>query len=266
MTRRTPAPIPDPPPTDVKVPRTSMDSEPQPPAQTGTQSDVWLVIPCFNEGTVIGDVIRHARRTFPNIVAVDDGSADDSAAQIHAAGAHLVRHPVNLGQGAAIQTGVEYARVQPGARYFVTFDADGQHQVKDVLAMVGRLRTEPLDIIVGTRFGRQRPEDEVSQVPWIKRLVLRTVVLLSPTTRRLGLTDAHNGLRAFTSTVADQLNLRMNGMSHASEFVRLMVTHRWRVAEQPVEILYTEYSMSKGQSLLNGVNIIADGFIARRLP
>ena len=226
--------------------------------------DVWLVVPCFNEGTVIEDVLREARRTFPNIVAVDDGSTDDSSLAIHRAGAHLVRHPVNLGQGAAIQTGVEYARSQPGAQFFVTFDADGQHQVKDVLTMVGRLREEPVDIVVGTRFGRPRTEDD--QVPLIKRLVLRTVVLLSPRTRRLGLTDAHNGLRVFNRRVAEDLNLRMNGMSHASEFVELMDLRGWRVAEEPVDILYTEYSMSKGQSLLNGINILSDGFVGRRLP
>lgn len=224
--------------------------------------DVWLIIPCYNEGQVIGDVIRNALDTFPNIVAVNDGSADNSAAAIHAAGAHLVNHPVNLGQGAALQTGVEYARAQPGARYFVTFDADGQHQVKDVVRMLERLQSEPVDIITGTRFGGQ----ENTQVPWLKRMVLQTVVLLSPTTRKLGLSDAHNGLRVFNKTVADQLNLRMNGMSHASEFVSAMVANKWRVTEEPVDILYTEYSMSKGQSLLNGVNILADGFIARKLP
>ena len=103
-------------------------------------------------------------------------------------------------------------------------------------------------------------------MPWLKRMVLKTVVLLSPTTRKLGLSDAHNGLRVFNKTVADQMNLRMNGMSHASEIVQLMVRNNWRVSEEPVDILYTEYSMSKGQSLLNGVNILADGFIARKLP
>lgn len=225
--------------------------------------DTWLIVPCFNEGTVIRDVLVNARETFPNIVAVNDGSHDGSDVEIHAAGAHLVNHPVNLGQGAAIQTGVEYARQQPGAKYFVTFDADGQHQVKDVVAMVNRLRHEPYDIIVGTRFGR--PRAEYDQVPWIKRVVLKTVVALSPTTRKLGLTDAHNGLRAFNATVAHDLNLRMNGMSHASEFVTAMVENKWRVAEQPVDILYTEYSMAKGQSLFNGVNILADSFVARRL-
>jgi len=225
-------------------------------------SDTWLIVPCYNEGTVIFDVLTHARETFPNIVGVNDGSADNSAEQIRAAGAHLVDHPVNLGQGAAIQTGVEYARKQPGAEYFVTFDADGQHQVKDVMRMIERLRTEPLDIIVGTRFAGQ----ENSQVPWIKRAVLKTVVMLSPRTKKLGLTDAHNGLRAFNRKVAEEMNIRMNGMSHASEIVSMIDKHGWRVDEEPVDILYTEYSMSKGQSLINGVNILADGLVARRLP
>ncbi len=225
--------------------------------------DTWLIIPCFNEGPVIQEVIEKARETFPNIVAVNDGSSDDSAARIHAGGAHLVNHPVNLGQGAGIQTGVEYARAQPGAEYFVTFDADGQHQVKDVVRMVGRLREEPVDIIVGTRFGRPRAADD--QVPWIKRVVLKTVVMLSPTTRRLGLSDAHNGLRVFNRKVAEEMNIRMNGMSHASELVNMIDQKGWRVAEEAVDILYTEYSMSKGQSLINGVNILADGLLARRL-
>lgn len=226
-------------------------------------SDTWLIIPCYNEGQVIQGVIEHARRTFPNVVAVNDGSADDSAARIHAAGAHLINHPVNLGQGAGLQTGIEYARKQPGARFFVTFDADGQHQVKDVVRMVERLRHEDLDIIVGTRFGRPRSEDD--QVPFLKRVVLKTVVMLSPTTRKLGLTDAHNGLRVFNKKVADEMNIRMNGMSHASEIVSHIADKKWKVAEEPVDILYTEYSMSKGQSLINGINILADGILTKRI-
>ncbi len=224
-------------------------------------SDVWLVVPVYNEAPVIREVAEAAKRTFPNVVCVDDGSRDGSADEILAAGVHLVRHPVNLGQGAAIQTGVEFARSRPGARYFVTFDADGQHRTEDVETMVGRLRSEPLDIVVGTRFGGQ----DSSSVPLIKRFVLRTVVALSPRTRRLGLTDAHNGLRVFDKTVADQLDITMNGMSHASEFVQLIDEHDWRVSEQPVTILYTEYSMAKGQSLLNGVNILFDGLLRSRI-
>ena len=226
-----------------------------------SNDDVWLVIPVFNEAQVIREVAANAAKTFPNIVCVDDGSRDDSVSEIRAAGVRLVRHPVNLGQGAAIQTGGEYARSQPGARFFVTFDADGQHQVDDVVAMIERLRAEPVDIIVGTRFAEGRSES----VPLVRRMALRTIVFFSPRNRRLGLTDAHNGLRAFNKTVADDLDLVMAGMSHASEFVALIDHHDWRVAEQPVTILYTDYSRAKGQSLINGVNIVADGLLHPRM-
>lgn len=228
---------------------------------SGDTRDVWIVVPAFNEAGVIGEVIAELRSTFPNVVCVDDGSADDTGDVALRAGAHLVRHPVNLGQGAAIQTGVEYARSQPGASVFATFDADGQHRVTDVLTMIDRLTSEAADIVIGTRFG-----PGVSRPPLLKRIVLQTAAWLSPRGRRLGLTDSNNGLRVFNKTVADQLDITMNGMSHATEFVMLIDENRWQVTEQPVEVLYTEYSSAKGQPLLNGVNIIVDGFLRGRMP
>ena len=137
------------------------------------------------------------------MVCVDDGSRDHTDEVALRAGAHVVRHPVNLGQGAAIQTGVEYARSRPGAAVFATFDADGQHQVKDVVRMIDRLSAEDVDLVIGTRFA---DPGVVSGTPPIKRLVLRAAAWLSPRSRRLGLTDAHNGLRVFNKTVADGLN------------------------------------------------------------
>ena len=223
--------------------------------------DVWLVIPAFNEASVIGDVIADVRSVFDHVVCVDDGSKDGTGDVALRAGAHLVRHPVNLGQGAAIQTGIEYARRQPGAQVFATFDADGQHRLKDVVAMIDRLSTEDVDLVVGTRFA----EPSASKPPLVKRVILRVAAALSPSSRQLGLTDAHNGLRVFNKTVADQINITMSGMSHASEFIALAVENGWRVAEEPVEILYTDYSKSKGQPLLNGVNIIFDGLLRGRL-
>jgi glycosyltransferase involved in cell wall biosynthesis len=223
--------------------------------------DVWIVVPAFNEASVIADVIADVRSVFGNVVCVDDGSRDDTGERALRAGAHVVRHPVNLGQGAAIQTGVEYARSRPGAAVFATFDADGQHRVKDVVRMIDRLTGEDLDIVIGTRFAHGPPE----RMPKLKRLLLPIVAKLSPSSRTLGLTDAHNGLRVFDKTVADGLNLTMNGMSHASEFVALIAENRWRVAEEPVEILYTDYSMSKGQPLVNGVNILFDGLLRGRM-
>jgi polyprenyl-phospho-N-acetylgalactosaminyl synthase len=224
--------------------------------------NVWIIVPAFNEASVIGDVVAGLRSVFPNVVVVDDGSKDTTALAALRAGAHVVPHPVNLGQGAAIQTGVEYARAQPGASVFATFDADGQHRVKDVVAMIERLSGRDVDIVIGTRFADRRPP----RMPATKRVVLQAAAWLSPSSRRLHLTDAHNGLRVFDKTVADRLNITLNGMSHASEFIAMIAENHWRVAEVPVEILYTEYSMSKGQPLLNGVNIVFDGFLRGRMP
>ena len=222
--------------------------------------EVWIVIPAFNEAAVIGEVICDVRSVFDNVVCVDDGSTDGTGEIARRAGAHLVRHPINLGQGAAIQTGVEYARKQPGAHVFATFDADGQHRVKDVAAMIDRLNEGDVDVVIGTRFGTHPG----SRPPFLKRFVLRTAARLSRRGRRLGLTDTNNGLRVFNKKVADGLDITMSGMSHANEFVMLIEENHWRVVEEPVEVLYTEYSKSKGQPLLNGVNIIFDGFLRGR--
>ena len=223
--------------------------------------DVWIVVPAFNEAAIIGEVITDVRSVFDHVVCVDDGSHDDTAAIALRAGAHVVRHPVNLGQGASIQTGVEYARSQPDAEVFVTFDADGQHRVKDVLRMIDKLTAEDVDIVIGTRFASHGVR---SDVPVLKRIVLRTAVFLSPRSQRLHLSDAHNGLRVFNRKVAQALDITMSGMGHASEIIAMIDENHWRVTEEPVEILYTEYSRSKGQPLLNGVNIVFDGFLRGR--
>lgn len=215
--------------------------------------DVWIVIPVYNEAAVVADVVNHVRQTFPNVVCIDDGSADDSAARVLGTGAHLVRHPVNLGQGAALETGLRYALAREGAQYFVTFDADGQHQVQDVVRMLDVARSGAADVVLGSRF-----LGTSESVPWLKQIVLRAAVLLSPTSRRLHLTDAHNGLRVFNRSVVERMRITIEGMAHASEIVSQLAHSSWRVAEVPVTILYTDYSRAKGQSLINGVNILFD--------
>lgn len=229
-----------------------MPDSPAGPA-TGTNRDAWVVMPVYNEKTVVAAVVSEVLRSFPNVVCVDDGSVDGSAEQVARTGAHLVRHPINLGQGAALQTGLAYAKARPGARYFVTFDADGQHRVDDAQAMLAVARTGTADVVLGSRFLRKDAE-----VPWPKRVVLKTAVALSPKARRLHLSDAHNGLRVFTRPVADQLRITMSDMAHASEIVGYLARSQWRVREVPVTINYTDYSKAKGQSLVNGVNILFD--------
>lgn len=232
------------------------------PPSNGTDQrsrDVWIVIPAYREATVIADVIGDVRAVFANVVCVDDGSTDGTGDAALHAGAHVVTHPVNLGQGAAIQTGVEYARARPGAALFATFDGDGQHRIDDVVTMIDHLRAVGADLVLGSRFA-----GGPTQTPPLKRVILRAAATLSRRNRSLGLTDAHNGLRVFNRRVADELDLTISGMGHAGEFIALADEKGWRVAEVPVDIRYTDYSKAKGQPLLNGVNIVFDGLLRRR--
>ena len=215
--------------------------------------DSWLVVPLYNEATVIGQVIDDARGTFANIVCVDDGSSDGSAAIARKHGARVIEHPFNLGQGAALQTGMEFVRRQTNARYIVTFDADGQHSVADAAAMVDRARADDLAIIFGSRF-----LDDATQVGWSKKLVLKTAAAVTKQQTGLDLTDAHNGLRLLRRDALQQVVLRQDGMAHASEIVSQLACTGLPWAEMPVHIAYTDYSKAKGQSLLNSVNILVD--------
>ncbi|HET8768036.1 MAG TPA: glycosyltransferase family 2 protein, partial [Pedococcus sp.] len=215
--------------------------------------EVWLVVPLYNEAAVIGEVVRRARAVFPNVVCVDDGSGDASAQEAERAGAVVVRHPVNLGQGAALQTGFEYALAVPGMRWVVTFDADGQHQVQDVVAMLDKARAEQLDVVFGSRF-----LDDRTQAGTLKKLVLRAAVAYTNLTTSTKLTDAHNGLRVISRDVLSRVNITQNRMAHASELVAQIGALDVRYGESPVHVLYTDYSRSKGQSLWNAVNILVE--------
>ncbi|MFD5225009.1 glycosyltransferase family 2 protein [Microbacterium sp. NPDC058342] len=213
----------------------------------------WVVIPLYNEESVIGDVIAGLLPHFPHIVCVDDGSRDSSAAVAEAAGAILLRHPINLGQGAALQTGITYALSQPECDLIVTFDADGQHRVEDAIGMVALAREDDLGIVFGSRF-----LDDRTKPGLLKTVVLKTAVFVTNLTTGLRLTDAHNGLRVLRADAAAGVQLKQDRMAHATEIVlQLRRTGKpWK--EYPVQLLYTDYSKAKGQSVLNSVNILVD--------
>ena len=223
--------------------------------------DVWVVVRCFNEASVVGDVIRELREQFPNVVGVDDGSTDGSSDVMRLAGAHVVRHAVNLGAGAALQTGLQYALLDQGANLFVCFDADGQHSVADAMAMVERMGSDDLDILIGSRFMGAAAVGMSSH----RRVLLRMARSFERVTSGARLTDAHNGLRVFTRRFASQVNLTMSDMAYASELVGLITRSGLNYAEHPVQITYTEYSLRKGQRSINSVNIAMDVLLNQML-
>lgn len=216
--------------------------------------DVAIIMPVYNEGQVVEQTIATLQQHFPFIVCVDDGSNDNSREQIAKTKAHLVKHPINLGAGAATQTGIEYALGNENVQYFVTFDADGQHAVDDVVTMLDHIKKTRLDIVMGSRFMGKAAID----MPPAKRLILKGGVWFSNLTSGVKLTDTHIGLRVFNRHVAANLNLTLPDFSHASEILERIAEKKFSYGEVPVTVHYSDYSKAKGQSMFNAINIAFD--------
>ncbi len=233
------------------------------PSSNPTPADVpqavFVVVPAFNEAPAIGAVLGELRAAYPNVVVVDDGSTDGTAQVARTAAAYVLRHAINCGQGAALQTGIEFA-LQCGAEYIVTFDADGQHRVEDVAALLAPIRSGECDIVLGSRFLGQSVG-----VPPLRRMVLRFGVLFTRLVSRVNLTDAHNGLRAFSRRAAQRINLRLDRMAHATELIDQVRQSGLRFKEVPVQIRYTAYSLRKGQSARGAIRIALHYLLGRVL-
>lgn len=218
----------------------------------------WVVIAAYDEAQVIAKVVADLHRAGHRIVVVDDGSTDATADVAMRAGALVVRHPINLGQGAALQTGIAFA-LAAGAAFIVTFDADGQHRAEDVARLLEALGAHRADFALGSRFlGAAR------QVPPLRRMLLRAATWFTRATTGLDISDAHNGLRAMTRKGAGRIRLRQNRMAHASEILHQIADSGLPYVEVPVTIEYSRYSMAKGQSSSAFVVILLD-LIARKL-
>jgi glycosyltransferase involved in cell wall biosynthesis len=216
------------------------------------REQTWVVIAALNEGAVIGEVVGELVHDGWRVVLVDDGSRDDTVTRARAAGATVLRHATNLGQGAALQTGIDYA-LRRGAQRIVTFDADGQHAAADVPAMVAALDTA--DIALGSRF-----LGKVEGASKRRMALLRTAVMMSNRMSGLKLTDAHCGFRAFRATAAPKLRIVQDRMAHASELLQKIRSSGLRIVEVPVTIRYTAHSMRKGQSGFQAIRILFDYF------
>lgn len=210
-----------------------------------------VVIAAYNEASKIGEVLDGVRQYVDLLVVVDDGSGDDSSGVALRHGAHVLRHRVNLGQGAALQTGITYA-LQKGANAVVTFDADGQHDPKDIPSMLSAIEAG-VDVALGSRF-----IGSTENLPLARRLVLRAAVVFTRLTTGLRLTDAHNGFRALSARAAQVIKIRQNRMAHASEILEQIAQNKLRYVEVPVSIRYTAYSLAKGQRLSGGFDILID--------
>lgn len=204
------------------------------------------VIPAYNEATRIGSVVSAVKAYVEDVIVVDDGSSDGTAAQAKAAGARVVRHIQNSGAGAATMTGIEAAR-RMGFDIVITLDADEQHDPKDIPALLEPITVGKADIVFANRFGQK------NRIPFIRRVFngIGNVVTLIATGRWVA--DSQCGYKAFGPVAVRQINLRMSGFEFCTEIVRESVHHKWRIAQVPVKVVYSEYTLAKGQSFANGV-------------
>lgn len=220
---------------------------------------VFVVVPIFNEERVIASALAPLLDRGRTVIAVDDGSTDGTWRIIRSLPIHSLRHPVNLGQGAALQTGMSYA-LEHGAEYIVHFDADGQHSVDDIEVMLEPLHKGEADVVLGSRFLRN---EDRRAIPPARRALLKGGVIVNGILTRVWLTDAHNGFRAMTRDAAQKIHMRENRFAHASEILIQIRRNRLRVVERPTAIVYTEHSQAKGQSNLNAIKIVMDMILRR---
>ncbi len=221
---------------------------------------IFLTIPVYNEARVIRTSLQPLITEGYTVIAVDDGSSDDTWSILRDIPVTALHHPINLGQGAALQTGMTYA-LENGAKYIVHFDADGQHRIEDIDVLVEPLINGEADVVLGSRFLRR---SDTQSVPAMKRMLLRVGVIVNGLLTGMWLTDAHNGFRSFTREAASRINLCENRFAHASEILYQIRHAHLRWIERPTTIDYTEYSKEKGQSSWNAIKIVID-LVLRRI-
>ncbi|PWU08277.1 MAG: glycosyltransferase family 2 protein [Terriglobia bacterium] len=213
-----------------------------------------MIVPCYNEERTVGAVLESLLSFGYTVVAVDDGSTDNSWKVTCTLPVHALRHPINLGQGAALQTGMSYA-LREGAALVVHFDADGQHAAEQIGDLVAPILSGEADVVLGSRFLRKSDSE---LVPFVRALVLKAGIVINGLLTGMWLHDTHNGFRALSARAARAIRLRESGFAHATEILAELRGARLRVVECPVTVRYTEYALSKGQPMRNAVNIVVD--------
>ena len=216
-------------------------------------TDIFVIIPCYNEAAVIRNTVIEVLRHGYNVVIIDDSSKDNSKNELKGLPVYYLRHRVNLGQGAALQTGIDFA-LKKGAKYFVTFDADGQHDSDDIPGMVTLLEKEKADIVFGSRF----LPGAKTNVSRSRSFALNLGRYINYFTSGILLSDSFNGMRIFSKPAAEKIKLTENRMSHPVQLLMLTAAVKLKYAEYPVAIHYSDYSKKKGLKNKDGIKILIE--------
>ena len=232
--------------------------------KTEDHSTIWIVIPAYNEETTLGQILQALCKKDYSILVIDDSSRDATCEVAMNFQVVVLRHGINLGQGATLQTGFDYLKKNTNATCVVTFDSDGQHNIEDIQKVIEPVITSGYDVALGSRFKDSNYSMlRKNGMPFLKFITLKIGVAFTRLTTRLKVTDTHNGLRAISGNALKEINITQNRMAHGSEILSQIAKARLSYCEVPVEITYSDYSKKKGQSIFNSINIIWDLFIGR---
>lgn len=224
---------------------------------------VAVIMPAYNEGSVIESVVKDLQKTLSQedysfkIIVVDDGSKDESAKLAEEAGAYVIRHVLNTGTGGATATGLSYAQ-QEGFDIASTFDADGQHDPRDLAKGIGLMRAGDCDLLIGSRL------IDAGGMSKVKVLGNRGLSFITYVIFGINVTDSQSGLRVFSRKALDKLKWKTAGYEFCSEMLWRARQQGLVIKEFPIRAIYTEYSIGKGQNNWNAVNIIKS-LIQRRI-
>lgn len=214
-----------------------------------------VIVPAYNEASVIRSVLRSLKRQlkkFRNfeIVVIDDGSTDETSSEAKKEGAKVLRHVINRGLGGALSTGLDYAEMKRSDAV-VTFDADGQHDPKDIPKVLMPIIESEADVVIGSRTLKG-----LRQIPWDRKIVLLGSNLATHLLFGIKTSDSQSGFRAFSKKAIESIRIKTQEMEVSSELFSEIKRHELRVKEVPIKVIYTPYSRNKGQSNLNALYVL----------
>lgn len=213
------------------------------------RNKIILIIAAYNEEKKISAVIKEVAKYVNKIVVVDDGSTDQTSKRSEHQKVILLRHIINLGQGAALQTGFEYARtLNPDV--VITYDADGQFVAQDIQKFVKPIVEGQAEVVLGSRF-----LGKTLNMPLSRLIILRLGILFTRFFSNIRLTDTHNGFRAFSGEAIKKIDLKHNRWAHPSEIIYQISKNKFKVLEVPITVKYSKYSWKKGQKNIEAVKI-----------
>ena len=221
---------------------------------SSVEEEALIIIPAYNEGAYLGSVLNKCKRYFPFILVIDDSSEDDTYIQAKNNGAtYVLRHPFNTGQGIALLSGINYFLRYTDLKYLITFDADGQHDPKDALAMLNYAYKNSYDVVFGNRFNKKNK----MKIPLQRIILLKAAIFIERIFYKLRLSDAHNGLRVLTREACLNLkNIHSSGMSHSTEIAVKLKSAGLKINEHACSINYD--LDKKSTSVLSSLNVLSD--------